>query len=230
MPLLYPVRRIIRSWKLFAALLIGVALASVFFAGIDVKANSTARQALDQQIRNILVDLEFTANLNSSNLTRAKPEISNIYGVTGVETLGRTWAPVATYNQPTVVVDQTVINQTEIVPFGYLQFAILTNNSRVYEGWQNKPGEELGVNETYILKGSSSYSLAENVNVGDVIQTSFTFYAPKLANSTPFNLNLTVKGFAQLSDEAYSVATGMMYYVSPLNPSIPEQRFIYRSD
>jgi len=90
MPLFYPVRRIIRSWKLFAALLIGVALASAFFAGIDVKANSTARQALDQQLRNILVDLEFTANLNSSNLTRAKPEISNIYGVTGVETLGRT--------------------------------------------------------------------------------------------------------------------------------------------
>ena len=223
MPLLYPIRRIIRSWKLFAALLIGVALASAFFAGIDVKANSTARQALDQQLRNILIDMEFTANLNSSNLTRAKPEISNIYGVTGVETLGRTWAPVAIYNQ-------TATNKTDIVPFGYLQFAILTNNSRVYEGWQNKPEEELGENETYILRGSSSYSLAENVNVGDVIQTSFTFYAPKLANSTTLNLNLTVKGFAQLSDEAYSVATGMMYYVSPLNPSIPEQRFIYKSD
>lgn len=230
MPLLYPVRRILRSWKLFLALLVGVALASAFFAGIDVKASSTARQALDQQLENIIVDLEFTAQLNSSNLTRAIPDISNVDGVTDVETLGRTWAPVAIYNQTTVVVNQTVINETEIVPFGYLQFASLTNHSRVYDGWQNKPEEEPGENETYILEGSSSYSLAENIKVGDVIQTGFTFYAPKLANSTTVYLNLTVKGFAQLNNEAYSVASGMSYYISPLSPIIPEQRFIYKSD
>jgi ABC-type antimicrobial peptide transport system permease subunit len=230
MPLLYPVRRIFRSWKLFLALLVGIALASAFFAGIDVKANFTARRALDQQLESIIVDLEFTAQLNSSNLTGAVPDISNVDGVTGVEVLGRTWAPVAIYNQTAVVVNQTVTTETEIVPFGYLQFASLTNHSRVYGGWQNKPEEELGENETYILEGSSSYSFAENVKVGDVIQTGFTFYAPKLTNSTTIYLNLTVKGFAQLSDEAYSLASGTSYYISPLSPTIPEQRVIYKSD
>jgi hypothetical protein len=39
MPLLYPVKRVFRSWKLFLALLIGIVFASTFFAGINVKAD-----------------------------------------------------------------------------------------------------------------------------------------------------------------------------------------------
>jgi len=120
MPLLYPVRRIIRSWKLFAALLIGVALASAFFAGIDVKANSTARQALDQQLRNILVDLEFTAILILQPHSGKARNLEHLRSYR-CRNSGQNWAPVAIYNQTTTVVDQTVINKTEIVPFGYLQ-------------------------------------------------------------------------------------------------------------
>ncbi len=32
MPLLYPFKRVMRNWKLFVALLIGIVLASTFFA------------------------------------------------------------------------------------------------------------------------------------------------------------------------------------------------------
>jgi hypothetical protein len=67
MPLLYPIKRVFRSWKLFIALLIGVILASTFFAGIDVKANLTAKQALEQQLNNVLVDMEVNTRLNSTN-------------------------------------------------------------------------------------------------------------------------------------------------------------------
>jgi ABC-type antimicrobial peptide transport system permease subunit len=226
MPLLYPIRRIFRSWKLFLALLVCVFLASAFFAGIDVKANLTARQALDQQLESILVDMEFTAQLNSSNLAQAQPDISRIGGVTGVEVLGRTSGPVGLVNQTTVTINQTAVNETSIVPLGYFQFVSLPNSSRVYDGWVNKPAD-LGENETYIVEGSFP---TQNFTVGDVIQTGFTFYAPKLANSTTVYLNLTVKGFAQLNDEAYSVASGMNFYVSPFSPTIPQQKFSYRSD
>jgi ABC-type antimicrobial peptide transport system permease subunit len=229
MPLLYPVRRIFRSWKLFIALLVGISLASAFFAGIDVKANLTARQTLDSQLAGIITDMEFTAQLNSTNLAQALPDISKIDGVTHAEILSRTYAPVAWINKTTASVNQTTINETTIVPIGYFQFAGLPSSSRVYDGWSNKPAEELGENETYILKGSWS-ALGENIGVGDEIQTSLTFYAPKLANSTTLDLNLTVRGFAELSDEAYSVASGQTFYVVPFSPTIPGQQFNYKQD
>ncbi|HEX9262106.1 MAG TPA: hypothetical protein VF893_06215, partial [Candidatus Bathyarchaeia archaeon] len=209
------------------ALLVGVSLASAFFAGIDVKANLTAKQSLDQQLESILVDMEFSAQLNSSHFAQAQPDISMIDGVTDVEVLCRTWAPVALVNQTTVLVNETATNETEIVPLGYLHFASLPNSSRVYDGWTRAPTEELGENETYILEGST---FAQNTKIGDVIQTGFTFNAPKMANSTTVYMNLTVKGFAQLSDEAYSVASGMNFYVSPFSPVDPRQKYDFKSD
>ncbi|MGC9345927.1 MAG: hypothetical protein ACP5ER_03945 [Candidatus Bathyarchaeales archaeon] len=57
-----------RSWKLFLALLIGITLASTFFAGIDIKANVTAKQALDQQLSTIYVDMR--VNIPTLNSTK----------------------------------------------------------------------------------------------------------------------------------------------------------------
>jgi len=63
MPLAYAFKHVFRSWKLFLALLIGITLACAFFAGIDIKANTTAKQALDQQLSNVPVDMK--ANIDS---------------------------------------------------------------------------------------------------------------------------------------------------------------------
>ena len=71
MPLMYPIKHIYRNWKLFVALLIGIVLATTFFAGIGVKANLAAEQALDRRLNTVITDMEFHANLNStlSNVT-----------------------------------------------------------------------------------------------------------------------------------------------------------------
>ena len=53
MPFMYPIKRVFRNWKLFTALLIGIALAATFFACIDVKANLAAQQSLNQQLKNV---------------------------------------------------------------------------------------------------------------------------------------------------------------------------------
>src|SRR3989337_32019 len=214
MPLLYPIKRIFRTWKLFLALLIGVSLASAFFAGIDVKANLTAKQALDQQLNGINVDMEFSAQLNSSNLAAAQPDISNIEGVTDVELISRSFQP-------------TLLSSNNYSTTEYVQITGVPNYSRVYEGWLNKPTEGIGENETYILENSP---LAEKVQIGDIIQTALQFSTPKVGNTTTVYLNLTVKGFAQLTDEAYSIASGSSFYVSPLTPPLPGQMFSYRSD
>jgi hypothetical protein len=42
---------------LFLALLLGVVLASTFFAGINVVADTAAKQALDQQLSYVPVDI-----------------------------------------------------------------------------------------------------------------------------------------------------------------------------
>src|SRR3990170_6766046 len=214
MPLLYPIKRIFRTWKLFLALLIGVSLASAFFAGIDVKANLTAKQALDQQLNGINVDMEFSAQLNSSNLAAAQPDISNIEGVTDVELISRSFQP-------------TLLSSNNYSITEYVQITGVSNSSRVYEGWLNKPSEGLGENETYVLENSA---LAETVKINDTIQTALQFSTPKIGNTTTVYLNLMVRGFAQLTDEAFSIASGSSFYVTPFTPSIPGQMFNYRSD
>ena len=110
----YSFKRVTRSWKLFAALFLGVVLASTFFAGINIGADTTARQALDQQLSQVLVDmtlnyyggyvyerssvegistsqLEASSFLSSTNLTEASTLVSTVLGVTSTEIISRLW-------------------------------------------------------------------------------------------------------------------------------------------
>ena len=214
MILLYPVKRVLRTWKLFLALLIGVMLAATFFAGIVLKADATARQGLDQQLNSIDVDMEFSAQLNMSNLALAQSNVSSIEGVTGFELISRSFLQTAipnkNYSGPTM-----------------MQSAALPASSRVYGGWLNKPSEGVGENETYVLENTP---LAEIIEVNDTIQTAIQFTSPKLGNSTTVYLNLTVKGFADLDDEAYAIASGNRYFRSPLILAGPREQYVFRSD
>ncbi|MCL2173091.1 MAG: hypothetical protein FWB84_05550 [Candidatus Bathyarchaeota archaeon] len=64
MSLTYPVKHVFRNWKLFAALLIGVALAATFFAGIGVKVDASAEQAINKQLNYIKDDMQVQLALN----------------------------------------------------------------------------------------------------------------------------------------------------------------------
>src|SRR3989304_5808547 len=102
--------------------LIGVMLAATFFAGIVLKADSTARQGLEQQLNGINVDMEFSAQLNMSNLALAQSNLSSIEGVTGFELISRSFLQTAlpgkNYSGPTM-----------------MQSPALPATSRVYGGW-----------------------------------------------------------------------------------------------
>jgi hypothetical protein len=213
---MYPIKRIFRSWKLFLALLIGVMFASTFFAAVDVKTNLAVRQVLDERLSGIYTDMEFSAQLNYSDPASAKPDILAIKDVTGVEFFYRAY-------QPALLQSDNYTNPQ------YIETAALPNSSSLYDGWVNEPPEGLGENETYVLEGTP---LADRVKVGDVIQTSLQFATPNLGNITDVNLNLTVAGFAKLTDEVYSQVSGNSFYVSPIvvTPSFPGQSFGYRAD
>ncbi|RLI43164.1 hypothetical protein DRO59_01780, partial [Candidatus Bathyarchaeota archaeon] len=83
MPLSYAFKHVFRSWKIFLALLVGITLACTFFAGTDIKANVTAKQALDQQLDRITVDM--WANIQSSNTTKISQAREEVLEIDGVE-------------------------------------------------------------------------------------------------------------------------------------------------
>jgi ABC-type lipoprotein release transport system permease subunit len=214
MPLLYPIKRVFRSWKLFIALLIGVILASTFFAAIYVKANLTAKQALEQQLSNVLVDLEVNTRLNYSNFAQAQQDILSIEGVKSLEVISTSYSTMYSSSD----------NFTTPI---FSPIIYLPNSSSVYDGWENKPSAGIGENETYVLLETS---LADKLAVNDTLVMSLEFPTPKYDNTTTVYMNLTVAGFANLSDDAYSIATGNTFYRPPFTPAVPEQVYYIKND
>ena len=190
MPVLYAITHVFRSWKLFLALLIGITLASAFFAGIDIKANVTAGQALKQDLSRVYVDMVATLYEKSpENLLNASRDIAQLSGVTGTEVISAFEGPLDSEANGTY--------------FNYARIVGIQNHSRVYDGWLNRP-EAIGENETYVLKDSS---LAQKYSIGDIIPVNISIH--RSVGSLVFvSLNLTVKGFAALDDKSNSIALG----------------------
>jgi ABC-type antimicrobial peptide transport system permease subunit len=214
MPLLYPIKRIFRNWALFIALLIGIILASTFFASINIKANLAAKQALDQQLSSIITDMEFSANLNITNFAFARENISSIDGVKKVDVVSRFYVPAS-------------LSSNNYTTIEYTSMASMPNSSRIYDEWLNKPVDGIKENETYLVAGTP---LAKKVAIGDNISTVIEFPTPKFDNRTTVYLNLTVAGFADLTDTGYSLISGNIFYVSPLAPVDARQIYSYKSD
>jgi ABC-type antimicrobial peptide transport system permease subunit len=215
MPLIYPVKRVFRSWKLFLALLIGIVLASTFFAGINVKANLAVRQVLDERLNGIYTDMQFTAFLNYSHPAAAAQDILSIEGVKDVEFFYRSYQASLLPN----------VNSTDP---SYIPFAAVPNSYSVYRDMLGKPPEGMGANETYIVEGTP---LADTLEVGDVIQTGFQFRTFNLGNTTDVYVNLTVAGFVKLTDKTYSQISGYSFYISPIiNVNYPGQIYGVRPD
>ena len=143
MLLLYPLKRILRNWKLFVALLIGIVLASTFFAAIDIKANLAAEQALDRELEKVPVDLELRARLNLTNLAYARSNISSVNGVSSVDVVARfdnTWSKISSDNY-------TRSWGSPIASFA--------NTSQIYEEWLNKPVEASKKTKLTLLKAQT---------------------------------------------------------------------------
>jgi hypothetical protein len=220
MPLVYPIKRMFRSWKLFVALLIGVIFASTFFAGLNVKANLVAKQMMEEQLTGIYTDIQFNTFLNYSHPAAAKPYILGVDSVTDVEYFYRS-------QQPSLVQSDNFTNTQ------FIQTAAVPNSSSLYTGLMGIPPEGLGENETYILYTSMEdpyKSPLQQLEVGDVIQTALQFQTANWSNTTDIHLNLTVAGFVKLTDEAYSKISGNSFYISPMIRSYPGQSFGFMDD
>jgi ABC-type lipoprotein release transport system permease subunit len=211
MPVLYAITHVFRSWKLFIALLIGITLASTFFAGIDIKANATARQALEQDLSHVYVDMVVgLPSMRPEDTLNASKAVVGLSGVVGVEAISTFEGLVGSDANGTIL--------------DYARIVGIQNNSRVYDGWLDHP-EEIGENETYVLKNSG---LAQTFKVGDTIPVNISIYTNE-GQQVFFALNLTVKGFAQLDDRSNSIIQGsysIPYYQEVYIPPNEERETI----
>jgi len=203
------IKRLVRSWQLYIALFLGVILASTFFAGINVGADTAAKQALDQALDSVPVDLYSSIydRLSYSNITEIVNQVSKVQEITHAEAISRQSAEVQLPND------------------GKSSFKLvgISDGSRTYDGWTNPP-QSIGENETYVWTKSPD---ASQLKTGDTIQINITvgtvgIWRPEFQNATveSFVFNLTVAGFAELNDRASALVQGQWYsyYVSPSQP------------
>ena len=185
-----------RNWKLFTALLIGVILAATFLAGIAVKTDVAAEQALDMQLNTIISDMDFRVySVNRTNTQSIMRDIDSFSGVKSVDMIARSFVPLNVTNS----------NYTCSV-----QLASFPNASRIYNEWLNKPQDGIPKDSCYVLVGNQ---LENEVSIGDIVNVQITFNQPKFDRMRTFDVDLTVAGFAELTDDGYAYVTGNVWVV-----------------
>jgi ABC-type antimicrobial peptide transport system permease subunit len=212
-------KRVIRSWRLFAALLLGVVMASTFFAGINIGADTAAKQALDQHLRNVPIDIAVRSGWepiwSSANATEIANVISSsdIKGVASAEVISRAGWP-----GWMVQVD----NKT-----AYFVVVGISEGSRVYDGLTVTEGSSsLNANETYVWADAPS---ASDLKLGEVISANFSVWLgedsrPEQPEEKWITINLTVAGFVELDDKASQIALG--YSVESTRVIIEDQEHV----
>ena len=193
----YALKRITRSWKLFAALALGMTLAATFFGGINVAADTVGKQALDAQLANAPVDMQLRAfyiggdtALNSS----VQGLISNLQKIDGVA-----------YAEP--IGTATVFNASSSTTVTGIQGAsVLYQHMTLVSGRKT-----LHANETLINSDSQQ---AQNFPVNRRI--TYTLYTNA---SRKYNVTLTVVGSVSFDTVAVNtLGTGYYYQPFPGNP------------
>jgi hypothetical protein len=215
MPLLYPFKRVTRNWKLFVALLIGIILASTFFAAVDIKANIVAKQAFDRQLDSLVTDLEYRSINSRFNLTNLDKVVSNISSVNGVKDVAMVYRSSRPFK----------LSFDGFNASWYGPIVAFPNTSRIYNEWLNKPEGGLKENETYIIIGDT---FRGHAGVGDNISVALSFWVPQNYTAQEIPVNLTVAGIANITSKGYSLITGNIFGGNIQTSSM--DRYSYQQD
>ena len=177
----YAFKRVIRSYRLFIALTIGVLIAVSFFAATNVAADILSRDALDASVEGILYD--FNVDSEGYNWTIAQMEDleSDLQDIDGI--VDSTHSSVINFEY-----NNTGVNMT---------LAGIESSTPLMSGIQVLTGSlALGANETYVVRGSANESLFElGQEVEVAIGVSRGFLPPYTIHR-----NLTVVGYVDVPD------------------------------
>ncbi|MBN2230131.1 MAG: FtsX-like permease family protein [Candidatus Thorarchaeota archaeon] len=177
----YAFKRVVRSYRLFIALTIGVLLATTFFASTNVAADILSKDALNATVDGILYDFDVDSvrsNWTTNDIDELTEEIETLDGI--IDT-SRSSKFTFDYNG-------TGTNMT---------LAGIQTDSDLASGLQVISGSStLGPNETYVVQGSENESL---FSLGQVIEVEVSVnrgFAPPYIISR----NLTVVGYVALPE------------------------------
>ncbi len=160
-------------------------LAATFFGGINIGADTIAKQFLDRQLAQTPVDVRVQAfsgfSFDPSSWTRVRDAIAPIDGVKRAEVRSgfSGW-------------------QNRSSNFANIFIHAVQDDSTVYDGAIISGSANLGTNQTYVLKSSP---IASSIAPGQQITT----FLSQPSDPSPITLNLTVAGIISLSDRAQHI-------------------------
>ena len=214
----YAIKRVIRSLGLFAALLLGVILASTFFAGVNVGADTTAKAALNQQLSQVPVDIvirQYGLQVSKSTVwTNAVSSVKNVSEIIDAEVISRAYW----------------YGNTTFENYNSFRIVGISNASHVYDGLTVTSGAgSLEENEAYVWAGSKD---ADKIELNSTFTMNFTYWVGDTYSPAEKTVSVSLKlvGFVELSDTAYSIATEEWYWPVVYYRSKQEQSSIIYGD
>src|SRR5256712_9957143 len=202
----YAIKRIIRSWKLYASLILGMMLAATFFGGINVGADTIGKQALDAQLANTPVDISLRPVSGGISVPRTSFDnvVQRVQGVSGVVSA-----------EPVGSVTEQFYPYNGSIPY----IKAIQDNSVLFQHLALVSGRKtLHANESVINAGSQ---YAQNYKPGETVKYGLGQSGRK------YNVTLTVVGEVQLDTTAVNTLGVSPYYYTPSgSSSLPASMFI----
>jgi hypothetical protein len=177
-------------------LLLGVVLASSFFTGINIGADTTARAALNQQLSQVLVDItasgQYDRSLASTNWTTIAEKVASVDNVKDQEVISR-------FDWYDVMGEKN---------YSFFNVVGIFDDSRVDAGLNVTSGiNSLQENETYVWIGSQD---AYQLKIDDKLTFNYTLWTHDRGEFS-LSLDLRVAGFVDLDETAYALALGQYW-------------------
>ena len=195
-------------------MLLGVVLASTFFAGINIGTDTAAKQALDQQLSKVPVDIVVSCSLGLRRTYACvwssddAIEVASLVSSSGIEGVADT----EVISRGSWIIQLPDTNKTT-----YFQVAGISENSRIYDGLTVTDGAtRLGANEIYVWANSPD---ASDLRIGNILSANLSVWLGEARARKWLTMNFTVAGFVELDNEASLIALGYYYYSSALDAS-----------
>lgn len=178
-------------------------LAATFYGGINIGADTVAKQFLDEQLRRVPVDaalFPFSINTAPSQFGTVRDSVLTVEGVKTAELYSRM------EGQAYAGSNTTDRNYTLIHGVG--------PGSVVYDDITVDGDPSLSFNKTYLVRNSP---VARNVARGDQVWLTLITYSPF---GSPKNLTLvfTVAGFVDIGERAQAILSGGVFFDGVVTP------------
>src|SRR2546422_10231880 len=192
----YALKRIVRSWKLYASLILGMMLAATFFGGINVGADTIGKQALDAELVNTPVDISLTpmnggASVPRSSFDNVVLQVKQVSGVVAAEPVGSETQQFYPYN--------------ESIPY----IKAIQDTSLLYQHLTILNGREIANANESVINADSKF--AQSYKLGQTVRYSFG----QTGQRTNLTVTLKVVGEVQLDNIAVNTLGVSPIYYGP---------------